>query len=382
MTADPPPQPASPLERLALDLMARAGPTGHEGPLADWVAARGEAAGQRVTRVGRSVVLGDLDDPRPLVLLVGHLDVVPPTDDDREPALRADRIVGRGASDMLGGLAVALDCAADPTLAGGDRNVVVVAYAGEEGPAEGNELAEVLRAVPRLADAELAIVLEPTDLRVELGCLGGLHAEIVVPGRAAHSARPWHGDNALLRAATALQRLGSRAPEPVEVDGLRFVEVLTPTQAHTHGPRNVVPDAVTLNVNLRFAPHRSLAQAEAHLDALLTELLDPERLGAQARWAITDRAPPARPAAHEPAVADFLAAADAPVEAKQAWTDVARLAAAGVPALNFGPGLAAQAHQRGEHVPRANLAVARAAVARFLSGTTPASGSPGGDHDG
>ncbi len=376
MTApDGPPSPSA-LEALALDLLARARVTGQEGPLADWVAAWAREAGAPVTRVGSSLVCGDLDDPRPLVLLVGHLDVVPPTDDDRVPSLTAEHLVGRGASDMLGGLAVALDCLADARLRDGEHNIVVVAYAGEEGPAEGNELAAVLEAVPALTAAQVAIVLEPTDLRVELGCLGGLHAQVTVPGRAAHSARPWHGDNALVRAGTALQRLGGYPPQPVAVDGLTFWEVLAPTQAWTRGARNVVPDAVTVNVNLRFAPHRTLAEAERHLDALLADLLDPAVLGASAHWAITDRAPPARPAREAPAVAAFLAAARQPVEAKQAWTDVARFDAADVPALNFGPGLVAQAHQRGEHVPRANLASARAALARFLGARSDAPERP------
>jgi succinyl-diaminopimelate desuccinylase len=66
-------------------------------------------------------------------------------------------------------------------------DLALVLYAGEEGPAAGNELAEVLAQVPWLADAALAIVLEPTDGRIELGCLGGLHAEVTLHGVAAHS---------------------------------------------------------------------------------------------------------------------------------------------------------------------------------------------------
>jgi succinyl-diaminopimelate desuccinylase len=215
----------------------------------------------------------------------------------------------------------------------------------------------VLAAVPALADAALAIVLEPTDMEVQLGCLGALHAEVVFHGRAAHSARPWHGENALTKAGALLVELDAREPEDVDVDGLVYREVFTATQASTANARNVVPDRFVVNLNYRFAPDKSLDEAEARLRDLV---------GDRAEVMIIDRAPAARPFAEDEQVAAFTAAVDAPVRPKQAWTDVARLAEVGVPALNFGPGLTAQAHQAGERVPVANLHAARAALDRFL----------------
>ncbi len=363
--ADVDPTAKATTERLAailMDLLAQPCVTGAEAPIADWLAARYHATGEEVRRVGNSLVVGAATGERPCVALVGHLDVVPPTDADREPRRDGDRIVGRGASDMKSGLAVAMDCFEEPDLRGAAYDLLLVAYAGEEGPHEGNELERVLAEVGEVAEADLALVLEPTDLAVQLGCLGTLHAEVTFRGKAAHSARPWFGDNALHKAGPFLTDLGRQPVEDVAVGGLVFREVLSATGAWTTNARNVVPDAFTVNVNYRFAPDKSIAEAEAHLDAFVGERAD---------VVVTDRAPAAPPHADAPLVSAFVAAARAPVEAKQAWTDVARFAAVGVPALNYGPGLTAQAHQAGEHVPLGNLVAARHALATFLRAGPP-----------
>lgn len=354
------------LEELLLELLAQPCVTGEEGPIADWFAARYDGRGESVVRVGHSVVVGALDDPRPAVLLVGHLDVVPPTDADREPQVQDERIVGRGSSDMKSGLAVAMHCFEDAELRDGALNPVLVAYAGEEGAHEGNELVPLLDAVPALSDAALAIVLEPTDLEVQLGCMGALHAEVTFTGRAAHSARPWHGENALTKAGALLEELHRRAPVERTVDGLVYREVISATRAGTpvgHA-RNVIPDRFGVNLNYRFAPDKTLDEAEGALRDVI---------GGRAEVEVNDRAPAARPHRSAPLVEAFLSAVDAAVTPKQAWTDVAQLAAVGVPALNYGPGLTGQAHQAGEYVPVANLHEARRQVAGFF--TSAADGS-------
>lgn len=342
--------------------------TGDEKPIADWLAARYDARGEQVQRVANSLVIGRPSDDRPIVLLVGHTDVVPPTDGDLPGRVAGDRVVGRGTSDMKAGLAVAMDVFENPVLRDGPFQLQLVAYAGEEGPADGNELAQVLEAHPKLADAALGIVLEPTDLEVQLGCLGGLHAVVTVPGRAAHSARPWHGVNALTAAAPLLAALDARGPVDRPVDGLLFRDVLTATGAWTDNARNVVPDRFMVNVNVRFAPDRTLDQAEAELRTLVADV-GGGRLGVE----VVDRARPAPPHRDDPYVHAMVEAAGGRVAAKQAWTDVARLAAAGVPALNYGPGLTGQAHRAGEYVPIANLERARAVLTTFLTA---------GSHDG
>src|SRR5918998_1348800 len=152
------------LGELLLELLRIPSLTGGEGPLADWLTAR--YSEEPVLRVGNSLVVGEAPGHRPLVLLVGHLDVVPPTDADRVPYVQSNRIIGRGASDMKGGFAVGMSCFEDPALRAGPYELMLVAYAGEEGALEGNELGAVLAADPRLHAADLALVLEPTDLTV------------------------------------------------------------------------------------------------------------------------------------------------------------------------------------------------------------------------
>jgi succinyl-diaminopimelate desuccinylase len=359
--------------------------TGEERELADAVEQRYRARGEDVVRVGDSLLIGAPSDGRPTILLVGHLDVVPPTDEDASPHLSTlpdgtDVVVGRGTSDMKSGNVVAMHLFEDSALrASSPWSVCLLLYAGEEGPASGNELTAVLDAVPWLTDSALAVVLEPTDGRVELGCLGGLHAEVTFHGSAAHSARPWQGRNALTAAGTLLSALETRAPVTRVVDGIDFRDVLVATQAWTGGlgpgergssPRNVVPDRCTVNVNLRFAPSRDLDTAEQELRAEIAALAA-SGTGADAAVdvRIVDRVPPAAPHRDQPAVAAFVTALGATIAGKQAWTDVARFAERGVPALNFGPGATAQAHQRGEWVSVDAMVDARVRLSSFLAGT-------------
>lgn len=342
--------------------------TGDEDRIAGWLVDRygGERAGgdsAQVRRIANSVVVAAAHDDRPLVLLVGHTDVVPPTDGDVPAHVERDAVYGRGTSDMKSGLAVAIDVFEDPAARQGPFRLALVAYAGEEGAHEGNELGPVLTAMPELTDAALAIVLEPTDLDVQLGCMGGLHAEVTVPGRAAHSARPWQGDNALTGAAPLLAALGDVGPQDRIVDGLLYRDVLTATQAWTSNARNVVPDTFTINVNFRFSPKLSLASAETHLRTQIEQMAARTQVGVE----IVDRAPPAPPLRDNPYVQGLIRAAGGQVAAKQAWTDVAQLAAVGVAAVNYGPGLTGQAHQAGEHVPIDHLDRARRVLAEFLA---------------
>ena len=360
-----------------LDHLALMCVTGEEAAIADAVAARYEALGEPVVRVGNSVVAGapDPDRQRPLVLLVGHLDVVPPTSDDRDPRVQSRHdgqvVVGRGASDMKAGNVVAMRAFEDAALrADSPYDLALVLYAGEEGGADVNELRALLAEVPWLTDAALAIVLEPTDGQVQLGCLGGLHALLTFRGRQAHSARPWHGRNALTLASPFLAELDRDHLVDTEVDGIAYRDVWSVTQGWTDGlgpdatattvpVRNVIPGSFTINLNLRFSPSRGLAEAEDELRAYV---------GERAEIEIIDRVPPAPPHRHDPLVQAFVAAVDAEVAGKQAWTDVARFTEVGVPALNYGPGLTAQAHQRGEFVPVDAVVDADVRLRRFLRG--------------
>jgi succinyl-diaminopimelate desuccinylase len=345
-------------------LCAIASPIGEERALCDAVEAWASGRFPRVRRVRNSLVV--LVDPeaagarRPLVALCGHLDTVPVHPGDGGPPRReGGRIVAPGSSDMKSGVAVAMDLAERLPREARFADLALVLYSREEGPFLENELGPVLDASPELRGADLAICLEPTDGRLALGCVGSLHATFVFAGKAAHSARPWQGENAVHRAGALLVHLASRPARDATSGGLPFREVLSATRIEGGRARNVVPDRCTLNLNLRFAPDRSLDEAVREIEELGS------RFGAEVE--VTDRAPSCPAFADHPLVARLRERAGLEVEPKQAWTDVARLAAAGIPAVNFGPGATAQAHQRGEWVEVAAIARAAAALERFLA---------------
>jgi succinyl-diaminopimelate desuccinylase len=333
--------------------------TGEEGPLCDAVAERLARADlyEPPRRYGHSLVVPvSRGTTGPRIALVGHLDVVR-TQHDGPVRLEGDRLYGPGAADMKSGLAVMIDLVEhDPALCRG-VDLTLVFYAREEGPFLENELGPVLDTDPDLARVDLAVCMEPSDNRLSLGATGSIHATVVFEGRTAHSARPWQGDNAIHKAGAFLSELAMLPPRESHIDGFLYRTVTTVTLAHGGRGRNVVPDELVLNVNHRFAPDTSLAEAQAAVSALVADR-------ARVEW--LDLSPAALPHAHHPLVRALADAGVAGVEPKQAWTDVARFATHGVAAVNFGPGTNAQAHQRNEWTSLTDLEQGRNIVARWL----------------
>ncbi len=332
-------------------------PTGEERALADALAARLAAARLAAppVRIGDSLVVQltrDTEGPR--VVLLGHLDTVR-TRHSGPPRVEGDRLYGPGAADMKSGLALMLDLAEAPRRPAVDLTLVF--YAGEEGPFDANELGRVLAERPELARADVVVALEPSDNRLELGCGGSLHATIRFRGRSAHAARPWQGDNAIHRAAPLLARLSALSREDHEVDGLVWPAVTSATLARGGTARNVLPDCFELNLNHRFGPDRTLADAERAVRELVQD---------EAEIEIVDRSPPAPPLRHHPLIAALAAAGVTGVAPKLGYTDGARFAGLGVPAVNFGPGTQAQAHQPDEWTSLAALAAGAEILATWL----------------
>lgn len=334
--------------------------TGEEGPLCEALDARlGETYRDGdIRRIGNSLVVGTPTD-RPLVLLVGHIDTVPWQ--GQGPArVEGDRLFGLGTSDMKSGVAVMVHLLEDRSVREGPYDVVGVFYDAEEGPHARNGLEPVLQGLPWLAEAAFAVVTEPTDLELQLGCQGLVNATVRFEGKAAHSARPWLGVNAVTKAGNWLAGLHQRAPEPFEVGGLTFYEVFSVTRATAGVANNVIPATFDLNLNYRFAPHRSGSDALARL-AEITAGAD----SVDVKECVGGAPVPEG----NPFLDRLVAISAAPVTPKQAWTDVARLARYGIPAANYGPGEVAQAHKVTESVPVANLDPAYEALRCFLTGT-------------
>lgn len=332
--------------------------TGDEEALCTAVARRLSAryGADGIRRVGNGLVVGR-PSGRPQVALYGHLDTVP-AQGNIPGRIEGDRVIGLGASDMKAGLAVMLGLLEDDDVAGGPYDVIGVFYDREEGLADDNGLEDVLDAVAFLADAELAVILEPTDSQLELGCQGAINATVTFSGRSAHSARPWLGENAITKAVPWLAEMAARTPRPVMVSGLEYRELFSLTTANAGVARNVIPPRFEVNVNYRFPPDRTLEQAEARLR---------EVAGAADAVEIVDRAPPAPVPENNRHLDRLQRISGAGRTGKQAWTDVARLAARGVAAVNYGPGEKAQAHQATESVAAANLDVAFGALRALLT---------------
>jgi succinyl-diaminopimelate desuccinylase len=272
------------------------------------------------------------------VALAGHLDTV--RTENGPARLDGGRCYGAGASDMKSGLALMIGLAEKLDRSRTFVDLTLVFYAREEGPFAENELGPVLAQDPELGAVDLAVCLEPSDNRLHLGCNGSIHAQVTFEGKTGHSARPWEGVSAVSLAAPLLAELAARAPEPHVIDGHTYKAVTTVTQAKDGGRgRNVVPDRFVLNLNHRFTPDTSVEDAKRFVLSLV---------GDRAKVELTDVSPAAMPSASHPLVRALVAAGVRGVEPKQAWTDVARFAALGIAAINFGPGENAQAHQKNE----------------------------------
>ncbi|HEX6310442.1 MAG TPA: succinyl-diaminopimelate desuccinylase [Acidimicrobiia bacterium] len=347
---------------LTAALVAVPSPSHREEQLAAEVDARlrARAPGLAVERVGENVIARTELGRERRVVLGGHLDTVPPNGNER-PRIEGDVLHGLGSADMKGGLAVLLrlaeELSADPGRARHD--VTLAFYECEEVADEHNGLRHLFADRPELLAGDFAVLLEPTDGWVEAGCQGTLHARASFDGVRAHSARPWIGRNAIHEAAPVLARVAAHEADTVEVDGLAYRESLEVVSIEAGIARNVVPDTCSFVVNRRFAPAYSVDDAIAQLRDVLA--------GADA-VEVLSVAPAAAPNLRHPLVADFVETLHLPVRPKLGWTDVARFAARGVPAVNFGPGDPEIAHTAGERVTRESVESAYDVLVRFVTG--------------
>jgi succinyl-diaminopimelate desuccinylase len=295
---------------------------------------------------------------RPFVLLAGHVDTVP-AQGNVPGRIEDGHVVGLGASDMKGGVAVMVELA-EWTVSEADAlacDLGFLFFVREELPTEESALPRVFAEAPLVLEADLVVMLEPTDNAIHAGCLGNLNATVVFHGESAHSARPWQGVNAIDLAVQGLTPVVGSAPVQVEVGGLTFVEVLTATRIAGGIADNVVPDRVEVRLNFRYAPNRTAAEAEARL----RELIDGD-------VEVTSNSPPAPPATDSPLVRRLKEAGGLAVEPKQAWTPVAEFAAQGLDAVNLGPGATRYAHRADERVEIAELERTFDVLRRFVSG--------------
>ena len=305
---------------------------------------------------GESVLFAKREG-KPLVLLAGHTDTVP-AQGNLPGRIEDGAVIGLGASDMKGGLAVMIELgrwAAETELA---YDLGLLFFPREElGPAE-NPLPGVFERTGVVDEAQLVICLEPTDNTLQLGCLGNLNARVVFDGTSAHSARPWLGVNAIRLAFAGLQQVLAAEPRDVDIDGLVFREVISVTQLHAGIAANVIPARAEAIVNFRYAPDRTPKSAVERVRELVGTDVE-----------ILANSPPAHVASRSPLVEELRAVGGFEVQPKQAWTNVADFAARGLDAINLGPGGTRYAHAVDERVEITELERTYEALQRFLMGS-------------
>jgi succinyl-diaminopimelate desuccinylase len=282
---------------------------------------------------GEVILWGEATAP---VLLAGHVDTVPAQ--GNVPGWVGGSVVhGLGASDMKGGIAVMLELA----RAGAPGRYL---FFTREELAVAESPLPALFATGLVADARLAVVLEPTDCILHAGCLGNLQARVDVRGESAHSARPWTGQNAIHALVRALQAIVDLEPRDVEIDGLVYREVVSAVRIEGGLAANVVPALASVELNFRYVPGQSREEAGRRLRELLPE----------GELHVLHNSPSAPPALDNSLVGELRRLVPE-VAPKQAWTPVAQFAEQGIDAINYGPGATAYAHRRDEQVPVENL---------------------------
>ena len=331
----------------------------HESELANAIesALRGYPHLQ-VLRDGDAIVARTNLGRQTRVLIAGHIDTVPIAE-NLPTQLRtindAQHIWGRGTVDMKAGVAVQLKLAAE--LSAPSVDITWIFYDHEEVEASLNGMGRLARNHPELLSGDFAVLCEPTSAIIEGGCNGTLRLEVSTTGVKAHSARAWMGRNAIHSMAEILNRLNAYQPQEVEVDGLVYREGLNAVLIGGGIATNVIPDAATVTINYRFAPSRSIEEAQAHMAQVFA--------GYDIKF--VDAAAGARPGLDQPAALAFIAATGLETKPKYGWTDVARFSSLGIPAVNFGPGDPSKAHADDESVAIEEIYACETALRKWLT---------------
>ena len=286
------------------------------------------------------------------VALVGHVDTVPVSETQINSSDNDDLVVGRGTVDMKGGVAVILHA-----LINEGKNIVGVFYTAEEGPYEENGLGILMPILLSYSELEFAIIMEPTNNQIELGCLGALNATLQMNGTAAHSARPWVGKNPIYDISKVTEVVLENEILDLNIEGLNYKQVLSITKLSAGIANNVIPGSLTMNINFRYSPEMEGHQAKEAIKSLFSEYGDITFLSASNG---------AMPNTKDTHISDFITKTKLEAKPKQAWTDIARFYDAQLASLNFGPGDPLLAHTSDERISKKQLVESYELLIRYL----------------
>ena len=333
--------------------------SGNESDIAAHVAQRlSRAPHLEVERVGDNVVARTTGSHRRRLIIAGHLDTVP--GDPARAEIVGDRLVGLGACDMKGSLAVMLTHA----LAASPRKFELtwIFYAREEVSRSVSGLVELRELRPDLLVGDVALLAEPTGGVVEAGCQGVLRVAVTLRGARAHTARPFAGRNAIHRLGELITRVANYIPRAAEIDNIVFTEQLQVVAVSGGVANNVVPDEAKVTLDHRVAPDRTRVEALASVRELLGGVIEEGDSFEGVDWA-----PPAPPALGNELIEKLVASTGSPARAKVGWTDVATFYEMGIPSTNFGAGDPLLAHRSDEFVTAEEITAYDAALRSFLA---------------
>jgi succinyl-diaminopimelate desuccinylase len=296
-------------------------------------------------------------DGAPCIVLHGHLDVVPGRTEQFTARVAGDRLIGRGAYDMKGGLA-AMMCALKDVTAQERVKVRFVCVPDEESEELDERSTDDF--VGRGLGGDFAITGEPTDLHIGVEAKGVLVLRIEVHGRAAHSSTPWLGDNAVLKAVDVFRAIESL---PFSRESSEMFDRPSINLGRIEGGEalNQVPERCLMAVDVRYLPGQDpgdiLAQVRAIPDIDVTR---------------TFIHPPVTVARDNPyvralgeAVARSLPDREVISVGRDGASDAASFIEAGIPAVEFGPAGAGH-HGPDEWVSLTSLARYRRALGDFV----------------
>jgi succinyl-diaminopimelate desuccinylase len=346
-------------------------PHAGEQKVAEFIAATAKQAGLEVElqtvvddRANVLVRLTPQGQIKRRIILAPHMDTVPCADEKQlTPEFKDGKLFGRGACDTKGSIAVYLQTMLD--LAKAERRpketeIVLAALVDEENAQGGSR---VLGGSGFQAD--LAIVGEPTRLRVVTAHKGDLWLRIQTHGKAAHGSRPDLGRNAILEMAKVVQLLETTYAKKLK-------EKKHPLLGHAtinvgsiwggHQP-NIVPDQCEITADRRTLP----GETEKRVMQEIRELLNHHKLRADLLDFKGIESPPLETKDDDEIVKDLM------TEARQHqpagvdfFCDAAILAQAGIPSVVFGPGDIAQAHTADEWILVRQLGTAASILRRFF----------------
>ena len=286
------------------------------------------------------------------IALVGHVDTVPLSKTQKLKFDDIDLISGRGSVDMKGGISIILH-----SLVEENQDIIGVFYTAEEGPYEMNGLGDLMPTILNNKNLEFSIILEPTNCEIELGCLGTLNANIKLKGIAAHSARPWVGENPIYKIGDISKKVSDNEITLLDIEGLEFKQVLSITKVSSGIANNVIPDEAILNINFRFSPEMTNDDAQNFINNMFSEFGEIE---------ITSSSEGAMPNIENSNIKNFISSTGLSPNPKQAWTDIARFYSHGIASVNFGPGDPLLAHTADEHVSKKQLLESYELLMNFL----------------